>query len=936
MTQATKNGDSSADVNDLNALLDAVNDSARNARTALTSLLLVTVYIGAMLVATTHDDLFTGGGISVPQVGLKLPILVSFILAPLIFLYIHVSLFIQLRILKKRFQLYCETASNAGSSFSHELVYPFTYIHRDYVGKELSITIKLVTLISLGFLPIFLLSFTLMIFMPFQNNFVTILHKLILFADTILVINFYFQDTLSSLFSRLRSSTASFKSSDAITIAAVLVFASPLTFLLVFAHVPGDFKSEVIVELDRISALPEKEPFPVNPLRKSIHLEDNPIALFPLSGNPLDWMCENWEVDITCRYLKPQSATLLRETVSPGTVISLRDNSDAKQIVAANSVGWDLRGRSLRFAALNDKTLSSTDFREADLYGANFEGSNLGSARFDRSRISHVRFHGTFLGRANLTDATATFSEFGNATLVETTFVNADMRAAELKYADSRNADYTGALLSGAHTEQTDFTGAKFIWANAIGARFDGADLTQTNMAGAWLSGAHLWRSTIDRANLAGARMTGARMTGADIRFSDFSFVDLRRAEMKDADLTGTSLKFARLEGAKLENVRADLSDFRFARFGIYNPGGSLREYEQVFLKKLVSDERAYPFVGAEHVGKYVIDRTEFSSSYETDTNSLTEVISQSSLHTDSSGFPSATDVLATANALGKGLRAQVCANPGSSQLFAHRFASLIGLESDKELNPALDAFYLLVLDIYLRKTDNDCQPLKHLNPDLATLLRNTESVRRCVANLGEAAFSAAPDPGHGGYTASGKCSDFGLMDNLSPTNGSLVIQPPLGREPRRGKDSICGVDYDVRTLVGAYLKSGGSPQALITKPYEQLFPNDLLDKMDSRTVQGLVANDKNAVTANLKYDNGAFCALLCQEISANGTHFPTPRSLGGWSTVEYAGAKNLKAYADYLEPTFAPIVANRSRPFCMKFRTWRELYSSAHTLAFE
>lgn len=61
----------------LRSLADSVNDTARMARNSLSLLLIVALYLGLTLVASTDENLLRNGQVVLPQVGVGLSIVQS-------------------------------------------------------------------------------------------------------------------------------------------------------------------------------------------------------------------------------------------------------------------------------------------------------------------------------------------------------------------------------------------------------------------------------------------------------------------------------------------------------------------------------------------------------------------------------------------------------------------------------------------------------------------------------------------------------------------------------------------------------------------------------------------------------------------------------------------------------------------------------------------
>ena len=90
----------------LRSLADSVNDTARTARNSLSLLLIVALYLGLTLVASTDENLLRNGRVVLPQVGVGLSVVQSYIFAPLIFLYLHVQLLFQLTVLARKIRTF--------------------------------------------------------------------------------------------------------------------------------------------------------------------------------------------------------------------------------------------------------------------------------------------------------------------------------------------------------------------------------------------------------------------------------------------------------------------------------------------------------------------------------------------------------------------------------------------------------------------------------------------------------------------------------------------------------------------------------------------------------------------------------------------------------------------------------------------------------------
>ena len=74
---------------ELRTLTDSINGNANVARTVIALLLLLALYLFLTLVASTDKNLLLDGQVLLPQLGVGLAVSISYVLAPPVFLYLH-------------------------------------------------------------------------------------------------------------------------------------------------------------------------------------------------------------------------------------------------------------------------------------------------------------------------------------------------------------------------------------------------------------------------------------------------------------------------------------------------------------------------------------------------------------------------------------------------------------------------------------------------------------------------------------------------------------------------------------------------------------------------------------------------------------------------------------------------------------------------------
>jgi hypothetical protein len=72
------------------SLIAAVNDGAKSAQTGALAFTLVGLYLLATAFSTTDEDLLLQHTMPVSQIGVQVPVVFSFAIAPVVFLFLHV------------------------------------------------------------------------------------------------------------------------------------------------------------------------------------------------------------------------------------------------------------------------------------------------------------------------------------------------------------------------------------------------------------------------------------------------------------------------------------------------------------------------------------------------------------------------------------------------------------------------------------------------------------------------------------------------------------------------------------------------------------------------------------------------------------------------------------------------------------------------------
>jgi len=271
-----------------------------------------------------------------------------------------------------------------------------------------------------------------------------------------------------------------------------------------------------------------------------------------------------------------------------------------------------LNGRSLQHADLRGSTLCAAELEFSDLSHANLNGIRLGSAKLHGAVMREAQLSGAVLSSANLAGADLTDATMRGAHLSFANFVPGEMKDGTIQSARLNGADLTVAELHSADLDKAKLNRANLLFAKLHGtnlpeaelqgallsfAELYGTDLRAANLNGAWLFGAELYGAYLREAKLNGAGLLGAKLNGANLWEAKLNGANLQQAELhgadiREAELHGANLKGARMVGIQLHNANLTLSDLRDINLTDAPDWEALREK--------VSDKISDPAVTAE------------------------------------------------------------------------------------------------------------------------------------------------------------------------------------------------------------------------------------------------------------------------------------------------------------------------------------------------
>lgn len=551
MTEAAHlEGDGETPVNPY-SLLEAVNRSSDTAHMAWLIFLGIMAYLMIAVAGVTHKDLLLEKAVHLPILGVPIPQVQFFQFAPVFLLLFHLGLISQLVLLARKtleFDISVRQLEPTRRR-THPLrleLHNFFFVqgvagpHRSAI---MSLFLHSMSWLTLAILPVVLLLFIQISFLPYHNELITWTHRIALLLDigVLILIGVFLTRAETSFFQAFWRTSITHPFSFLITF-AVLAFVALFSFVV--ATIPGEPLDLTVRKIFRID-----------------ERHKNADATSPyLHG-------------FTIPYIWGRSDGSLFGFFHRNLIVTDIDLVIDKEVTAGER-SITLRGRDLRFAQLDRSDLHQADMTGVDLEGASLVGTDL-------SRV-----------RLNCQDETELLLGEGRA---------------EAKCASARGADFTGARLDGAHMTGIDLSGAKLENATLEGAVLKFAILEGTNFWNANLRKADLTAGIqAQGANFLVARMEGADLNGAQLQFADFSNAQLQGASLahahlqgavlRDADLSTASLVRARLQGADMTGVDLSGADMRRASVWMTMPPGAdklrLADFTNLQIKPLEKVDR--------------------------------------------------------------------------------------------------------------------------------------------------------------------------------------------------------------------------------------------------------------------------------------------------------------------------------------------------------
>jgi uncharacterized protein YjbI with pentapeptide repeats len=524
------------------------------------------LYFSLTVAGTTHEQLLRGSTVTMPGLGIGLPIEGFYLFVPLLFVVFHIYALLQLLILARRIGLLkqalrSERGSGAGLD-EDVLLSPFAISQRLFGEPKALVPQTLLRVsiwLTMVLLPLGVLVATQIRFLPYHSEAVTWAHRLYILVDLVLLMLLWpaiIDPASRSAAERLgvaatrsgrrrhslvgralarletgrrrlvrpwrsggRPWRAAFGTAGLGLRLGLVGLALFMTFVV--ATIPGEAVERALIAVGRGEAQGGcSSLWRVGQWLHAVRLPDHREVLcvtyrmFEASETPLGLR----------RNIVARDANLVVVEPTDDMIRTL----GAKEAWARKGKGIDLQDRDLRFA-----DLSRSDLRGADLRGANLSGAVLQEAKLTASIARDIP-------RAEV--GACAYDVVDDHCL--TGLVGADLSGADLRYlqgwkVDFREANLTAAALQEAALRQGRLDGALLVWAH-----LDSADLQDAKLTGAvlreavapeiHLEGADLRYAFLRKADLAGAALSNTKLDDADLadtEIADFSDTGLVSAQ---------------------------------------------------------------------------------------------------------------------------------------------------------------------------------------------------------------------------------------------------------------------------------------------------------------------------------------------------------------------------------------------------------------------
>ncbi len=533
------------------SLLEAVNRSSDTAHVAWLVFLAVMAYFMIAVAGVTHKDLLLEKAVQLPILNVPIPLVQFFQFAPIFLLLFHLGLISQLALLARKtleFDISVRQLEPTRRR-THPLrleLHNFFFVqgiagpHRSWV---MSLFLHSMSWLTLAILPVVLLLFIQISFLPYHDVTITWTHRIALLLDigVLTLIGVFLTRAETNFFLAFWRTSISHPFSFVMT-SGLLTFVALFSFFV--ATVPGE---TLDIRVQRYLQTGQKDA--------------NTASTSYLEGFSIPFLWGSDDGSLFGFFHRNLIVTdidlVVDKDVTPGeSSISLRGrdlrfaNLDRSDLHQADMTGVNLDGASLIGTDLSNAKLSCQDETElllgegrAKAKCASARNANFSKVKLRGAQMTGIDISGSKFEEANLESVVLKFAIMEN-----TSFWNANLRKADL----TAGIQGQGASFVVAHLEGADLNGGQLQFADFSNAHLQASSLSHAHLQGAVLRDADLSAATLEQTRLQSADMTGANLNGVDmrrawvwmtlppdpgkLRFADFNDLNIKPLKKQDRD----------------------------------------------------------------------------------------------------------------------------------------------------------------------------------------------------------------------------------------------------------------------------------------------------------------------------------------------------------------------------------------------------------------
>ncbi|MGF1560813.1 MAG: pentapeptide repeat-containing protein, partial [Geminicoccaceae bacterium] len=421
---------------EIDSLRASVDDASKLVRNLTFLFLLIGLYIALIGGRTDHEILLRAGDIDLPFLALGVNVVWFYGLAPVAWLVLHFNLLLQCLQLTRKIQLFAarlNTLDADEAMTQRGLLFPFP-LAQVVMGQGLygwaHVAFVIMVWVMYVLIPLAVLLWAMKSFLPYQHDWITPLHGLIIALDVVLLWCLW-PAILGVAIGRWR-----------------------------IVKAEGD---EQPIDWRTWSGLGLKAAVSVAVLASAYGLAREPQSFWMERQS---WVERSWaKLTVTDRILMEREPPAeLIEQMREEALAAGKNPDEAETAAFLNeNVAEPLN--------LTNRNLRHADLSRSALYDVNIEGADLGNAILASAKLPDALGNqDTILVGANLRDADLAGAFLQHAELAGARLSRADLAGAALNFADLAGADLQDAHLAGAVLIRSAVDGACLIRADMTGA----------------------------------------------------------------------------------------------------------------------------------------------------------------------------------------------------------------------------------------------------------------------------------------------------------------------------------------------------------------------------------------------------------------------------------------------------------------------------------